>query len=166
MIVAPGNQKGSAGETAFALHLGAQTARQSTRITLFDADQQGLVSLEQRADKHQERLLAVIGLTRNTLRCKASELSRDADHVILAGLRRVAAFLLPAPVAADLAPVPTWPTQFDSWAFTGASVRVAEMRVFRSMHFAHVSSGGGRRAPSSRASRVKASWTTRASASR
>ena len=45
------NQKGGAGETTFALRLGGQTARQSKRITLFDADQQGsaLVWLEQRA---------------------------------------------------------------------------------------------------------------------
>ena len=138
MIVARGNQRGGAGETTFALRLGGQTARRSKRIMLFDADQQGaaLVSLEQYTGKRQERLFAVIGLPRSTLRRKASGLVRHAGHVILTGLRRVAAFLLPAPLAADLAPVPTQPTRFDSWASTGVSGRVAETRVFRPAHFA------------------------------
>lgn len=133
MIVARGNQRGGAGETTFMLRLGGQRARQGRRIALFDADQQRLAlhSSEQTTGKRQERLCNVIGLPRSTLRRKASGLSRQADHVILAGLRCVAAFLLPAPVAADLAPVPTRPTRFDSLSSSGVSGRAAEAHAFR-----------------------------------
>jgi len=116
MIVALRNQNGGAAETTFALHLGGQRAR----LTLFDADQQGsaLVSLEQYTGKRQERLFAVIGLPRRTLRPKATGLFRHAGHVTLTGLLPVAAVMLPAPLAAYLAPVPT---RFDSWASTCVS---------------------------------------------
>jgi chromosome partitioning protein len=136
MIVALRNQKGGAGETTFALRLGGQGARQGKRITQFDADRQCLVSLEHRTGKRQEPLFAVNGLPHNTLRRKASGLSRHADRVILIGLRRFAALPRSAPLAADLAPVPTLPTQFDSWASTSVSGRVAETRVFRQAHVA------------------------------
>ena len=141
MIVARGNQKGGAGETAFALHLGGQTARQSKRITLLDADQQGsaLVSLEQRAGKPQERPFAVIGLTQATLRREAPEHALLAHHIIVDGSPLVAALPRSAALAGALAPVPMQPALLDSQASTGVSGRVAETRVFRSAHFAHVS---------------------------
>jgi chromosome partitioning protein len=136
MIVTWGNQKGGAGETTAALRLGGQTARRSKRIPLFDVDLQGaaLVSLEQYTGKRQERLFAVIGLPRSTLRRKASGLVRHAGHVVLTGLLPVAAVMLPAPLAADLAPVRTQPTRFDSCASTGVLGRVGETRVFRPEH--------------------------------
>lgn len=133
MIVAQGNQRNSADETRFALRLDRQRARQGKRITLFDAGQQGLAldSSEQHTGKRRERLFAVVGLPRNTLRRKASGLSRHAERVILTGLPPVAGLLLAAPLAADLAPVFTQPTRLDSWASTAVSGRAAQTRVFR-----------------------------------
>jgi hypothetical protein len=115
MTAAPGNQKGAAGETTFALRLGGHRARQNKRITLFDADRQrlALLSLEQRAGKRQERLFAVIGLTQAALCREAPEHALLADDI-------------------------TQSAPLDSRASTGVSGRVAETRVFRATLFAHV----------------------------
>ncbi len=104
MIVARGNQKGRAGETTFALHLGGQTARQSKRHHAVPRGPQGsaLVSLEQRAAKPQERPLAVIGLTQATLRREAPEHALLADHIIIDGSPLVAALLRTAALAGAL----------------------------------------------------------------
>ena len=135
------NQKGGAGETTFALRLGGQTARQSKRITLFDADQQGsaLVWLEQRAGKPQECLFAVIGLTQAALRQEAPEHALLADYIIIDGSPLVAALPRSAALAGGLAPVPTQSAPLDSRASTGVPGRLAETRVFLSTHFVHVS---------------------------
>ena len=135
------NQKGGAGETTFALRLGRQTARQSKRITLFDADQQGsaLVWLEQRAGKPQECLFAVIGLTQAALRQEAPEHALLADHIIIDGSPLVAALPRSAALAGGLAPVPTQSAPLDSRASTDVPGRLAETRVFLSTHFVHVS---------------------------
>ncbi len=140
MIVARGNQKSGAGKTTFALHLEGQTARQSKRITLFDAEQQGsaLVSLEQHGGKRQERLFAVIGLAQAALHREAPEHALLANHIIINGSPLVAA-LRSVALAAALAPVPTQPALLDSRASTAVSGRGAETRVFRSTRFAHVS---------------------------
>ena len=137
MIVARDNQKRGAGETAFALHLGAQTARQSTRIALFDAGQQGLVSLEHRTGKRQERLFAVIGLPQAALRRETPQHALRADDIIIDGQSTVVALLRSAPLASNLPLILAQSSPFDVCASAEMLRLVTEARAFHPSRIAH-----------------------------
>jgi chromosome partitioning protein len=131
MIIALLNRNGGAGKTTLALHLPGYWARQGKRVILIDADPQGsaLEWSEQRAREGLPRLFGVVGLARDTLHCEASELARDARHLVN---RRDAphcrAHALRAPRRRPRARG-AQPSPFDGWASGEMLKLIAEAQI-------------------------------------
>jgi chromosome partitioning protein len=82
MIVALLSQKGGVGKTTLALHLAGEWARRGQRVTLIDADPQGLALdwSQQRARENLSHLFGVVGLPRDTLHHEFPEDSGEQRH--------------------------------------------------------------------------------------
>lgn len=133
MIVALLHRKGGVGKTTLALHFAGEWARRGQRVTLIDADSQGsaLDWSQQRARESLPRLFGVIGSARDTLHREAPELTRNADHIVIDGLPRVAGLMRSALLAADIILIPVQRSPFDGWGSAEMLASLSEARLHR-----------------------------------
>lgn len=133
MIVALLNRKGGVGKATLALHLAGQWGSNGKRVVVIDADPQGsaLDWSQQRAKELLPRLFGVLALPRDTLHREASDIARNADHVVIDGPPHLAPLMRYALLAAELIVIPALPSPFDGRASEEILLLIREARVFR-----------------------------------
>lgn len=131
MILSFQQLKGGAGKTTLALNVAAVlAAERKARVLFVDADPQGS-ALDWSQARQGERLFPVIGLPRPTIHKELAEMARDYDHVVVDTPPRISELARSALMAADIAVLPTTPSQYDIWALSSTVDLVREALVFK-----------------------------------
>ena len=114
LTVAVLNQKGGSGKTTIATNLAYALKRDSHKVLLVDADQQG--SARDWNEANSGELLPVVGLDRETLPKDLQAISGGYDWIVIDGAPQIAKLSAAAVRAADIVLIPVQPSPYDIWA--------------------------------------------------
>ena len=131
MIISFQQLKGGAGKTTLALNVAAVLAVElGARVLFVDSDPQGS-ALDWSHARQREPLFPVIGLPKPTIHKELAVMAKDYDHVVIDTPPRLSDSARSALMVADLAVLPTTPSQYDIWALSEIVNLVKDAQTFK-----------------------------------
>ena len=124
-VIAVLNQKGGAGKTTIATHLGRAIQLDGQDVLLVDSDPQG--SARDWAAVREDQPVTVVGIDRPTIERDLRNLAKK-DVVVIDGAPQAADLAVSAIKAADFVLIPVQPSPYDIWA-TADLVELVKQRV-------------------------------------